>query len=60
MAKRLPSKPKRGQRIGGAGVIYARYSSHNQKDLSIEQQVALDRQLADEHGIEVVEVYAEM
>ena len=56
---KLPSKPKKGQRVGGVGVIYARYSSHNQKDMSIEQQVALDRQLADEHGIDIIEVYAD-
>lgn len=54
-----PLKPKRGCKIGGIGVIYARYSSHNQKDMSIEQQVALCRELAEECGIDVVDVYAD-
>lgn len=44
---------------GGVGVIYGRYSSHNQKDISIEQQVALCRDLAAERGIEIKEVYAD-
>ena len=61
MATKQPVKPKRGTRsvIDGDGVIYARYSSHSQKDISIEQQVELDRELADEFGIEVKEVYSD-
>lgn len=61
MAVKQPAKPKRGSRssAGGVGVIYARYSSHAQKDISIEQQVALDRELADDCGIEIIEVYAD-
>lgn len=55
----VPSKPKKGSRTGGTGVIYGRYSSHNQKDISIEQQVSLCRELADSFGIEVIDVYAD-
>lgn len=38
-------------------VIYARYSSHNQRDCSIEQQVAECRKFAAEMGMTVSEVY---
>lgn len=54
-----PAKPKRGEQISGNAVIYARYSSHNQKDISIEQQVEKDRAKADDLGIEVTGVYAD-
>ena len=39
------------------GVIYARYSSHSQRDVSIEQQVRACRQFAERHDIKVVKVY---
>ena len=55
----MPVKPKRGSKTGGTGVIYGRYSSHNQKDMSIEQQVSLCRELAEEFGIEIVDIYAD-
>ncbi len=54
-----PAKPKRGQKLGAAGVIYARYSSHNQKDLSIEQQVAQCMELAREYDISILDTYAD-
>lgn len=38
-------------------VIYARYSSHAQRDVSIEQQLKACRIFAERHGIEVVGVY---
>ena len=38
-------------------VIYARYSSHSQRDASIEQQVAACRRFADRQDIEIVEIY---
>ena len=41
------------------GVIYARYSSHAQKDASIEQQVAECRKFAAERSISIVEIYAD-
>ncbi len=61
MPAKLPPKPKRGanNKIWGNGVIYARYSSHAQKDISIEQQVEKDQELADSYGIKISEVYAD-
>ena len=52
-----PAKPKRGQKLNEAGVIYARYSSHNQKDISVEQQIEKCQELAREFGIYIVETY---
>ena len=39
--------------------IYARFSSHNQREESIEQQVAECKLFAEQQGLEVVEVYAD-
>lgn len=41
------------------GVIYARYSSHNQKEESIEQQVEECMAFAQANNINVVEIYAD-
>ena len=41
------------------GVIYARFSSHNQREESIEQQVAECERLAQREGISIVEIYAD-
>ena len=41
------------------GVIYARYSSHNQKEESIEQQVEECMAFAAANNINIVEVYAD-
>lgn len=41
------------------GVIYARYSSHNQKEESIEQQVEECTEFAVLNGIKIVHVYAD-
>ena len=41
------------------GVIYARYSSHNQKEESIEQQVEECMNFASLNGIKIVHVYAD-
>ena len=38
-------------------VIYARYSSHNQRDVSIDQQVKACRLFADRQEIEIVNIY---
>ncbi len=38
-------------------VIYARYSSHNQRDVSIEQQVSACRKYASDNGLEVLRIY---
>lgn len=40
-------------------VIYARYSSHNQRDASIEQQVSECEAFARYNGLRVVKVYAD-
>lgn len=39
------------------GVIYPRYSSHSQRDVSIDQQIRACRTFAERHGIEIVGVY---
>lgn len=39
--------------------VYARYSSHNQNDASIEQQVAECQAYAAANGLQIVEVYAD-
>ena len=40
-------------------VIYARYSSHSQRDVSIEQQVADCEKFAADNNLKVVKVYAD-
>lgn len=40
-------------------VIYARYSSDNQKDESIEQQVDVCKRFAQENNLDVIDVYAD-
>ena len=40
-------------------MLYSRYSSHNQKDISIEQQFEKGYELATEYGITVVGTYAD-
>ena len=54
MAKRITKEP-----LGGNAVIYARYSSHNQRDVSIEQQYAACEKFAAEKGYTVIEHYAD-
>ena len=57
-----PAKPKRGSKIiapGDVGIIYTRYSSHNQRDVSIEQQIKEGMAYAQELGIPIVETYAD-
>ena len=41
------------------GVIYARYSSHNQKEESIEQQIEECTAFAETNGITVTHIYAD-
>ena len=41
------------------GVIYARYSSHNQKEESIEQQIAECTEFAEKNEINIVHIYAD-
>lgn len=40
-------------------VIYARFSSHNQREESIEQQVAECKLFAQQNGLEIIEVYSD-
>lgn len=40
-------------------VIYARYSSNNQRDVSIDQQVDKCREFAERNGYRIVEVYSD-
>ena len=41
------------------GVIYARYSSHNQKEESIEQQVEECMEFAANNNIKIIQIYAD-
>lgn len=41
------------------GVIYARYSSRNQKEESIEQQIAECMDFAEQNGIQIIHTYAD-
>jgi len=43
----------------GCAAIYARFSSHNQREASIEDQVRACRQEADRRGDRIVEIYAD-
>lgn len=56
--------PRKGftERLGeysGIAVIYARFSSHNQREVSIEQQVRACRKYATAHNLKVIEVYSD-
>ena len=55
----MVKKKERTEASKAIGVIYARYSSHNQKEESIEQQVEECTAFARENQIEVVYVYAD-
>ena len=60
-ATKHPAKPKRGKKleVEEPGVLYGRYSSHNQKDISVEQQFEKGYGLAGEYGIRIVDTYAD-
>lgn len=55
----MARKGKNNLAPSGVAVIYARYSSHAQKDVSIEQQVAECEEYAAANNLEVIEVYAD-
>jgi len=55
--RKKTAKPREDQ--ARLGVIYARYSSHNQKEESIEQQVEECMAFAQQNGITVIQVYAD-
>lgn len=50
-------KKKQPNTRHGRAAIYARYSSHNQREASIEQQVKACGELAVRLGLDVVETY---
>lgn len=54
----MPARGKTKQ-LSGVGVLYARFSSHNQRDASIDQQFAVGRKKASELGIPIVEAYSD-
>ena len=55
----MPKQKKSPKGETKRGVIYARYSSHAQKDASIEQQVEECLKFAKDEGITIVETYAD-
>ena len=50
---------KKKKALNDNAVIYARYSSHRQTEMSIEQQLVMCRKLADDNGLTVIEEYAD-
>ncbi len=50
---------KKAEQITQDAVIYARYSSHNQREESIEQQVAECMSFAQANNLNIVEVYSD-
>lgn len=48
---------KKKKLAGGNAIIYARYSSHNQRDVSIEQQIEACRKHAAELGLTITDTY---
>lgn len=48
---------KKKKETGGNAVIYARYSSHNQREASLEQQIAECKQYAERNGYKIIEIY---
>lgn len=55
----MAARKKIGSSGASIGVIYARYSSHNQRDASIEQQIDAAKAYAAECGIEIIDTYAD-
>ena len=50
---------KQDKPLTNLAVIYARFSSHNQREESIEQQVAECKLFAKQQGFEIVEIYSD-
>lgn len=55
----MPVKSIKTSEYSTAAVIYTRYSSHNQRDVSIDQQIAECRKFADAQDIRIVNIYAD-
>ena len=51
------TKKKTPQPKSGKAVIYARYSSHNQREASLEQQIAECKKYAEKNGYTVSDIY---
>ena len=47
---------KKKKETGGNAVIYARYSSHNQREASLEQQIAECKQYAERNGYKIIDL----
>ena len=58
-SKRGPMARKREVAATLTAAIYARYSSHNQREESIEQQVSECMAFAQANNLNVVEVYSD-
>lgn len=52
-----PLAKRQKRQTEGKAVIYARYSSHNQRDASLEQQIAECRRYAERNGYMVSAIY---
>ena len=59
MASRAQQKKQQRAEASSLAVIYARYSSHNQREVSIDQQVSACRSYAADHDLKVAHVYAD-
>lgn len=55
----MAKKKRKQNSLGGIGVLYARYSSHNQRDVSIDQQVDAGTKKATEYGISIMKIYSD-
>ena len=53
----MPMAKRQKRQTDGKAVIYARYSSNNQREASIEQQVAECKKFAERNNLPVVGVY---
>ena len=51
------AKKRQKRQTDGKAVIYARYSSHNQREASLEQQISECRKYAEKNGYTISEVY---
>ena len=59
MASRTQQKKQQMAEASSLAVIYARYSSSNQREASIDQQVDACRKYAAAHELQVLQVYAD-
>ena len=55
----MPLKKRISEGSGRSAVIYARYSSHAQRDESIEQQIQKCEEYAQRQGLTVIEIYSD-